>query len=93
MKVIELEKFSFSDMQNLKTVFVNTLTADDKYSLLNRDNLTQPIQILLPQKKKTFFQFYSAFYKSILNFEHFEKNMTVIADVFRNLPTPQNVIR
>ena len=24
-------------------MFVNTLTADDKYSLLNRDNLRQPI--------------------------------------------------
>ena len=27
-------------------LFINTLTADDKYSLLNRDNLTQPIQDL-----------------------------------------------
>ena len=42
-------------------LFVNTLTADDKYSLLNRDNLTQPIQILLSQKQKTFSQFFSAF--------------------------------
>ena len=36
------------------SLFVNTLTADDKYSLLNTDNLTQPIQILLPQKKNFF---------------------------------------
>ena len=35
-------------------MFVNTLTADDKYSPVNRDNLTQPIQILLTQKGKTF---------------------------------------
>ena len=27
-------------------LFINTLTADDKYSLLNRDNLMQPIQDL-----------------------------------------------
>ena len=54
-------------------LFVNTLTADDKYSLLNRDNLTQPIQILLSQKQKTFSQFFSAFLKSTLNFEHFQK--------------------
>ena len=47
-KVIKLEKVSFSDRQNLKTV-LNTLTADDRYSLLNRDNLTQPIHIQLPQ--------------------------------------------
>ena len=54
-------------------LFVNTLTADDKYSLLNRDNLTQPIQILLSQKQKTFSPFLSSFLKSTLNFEHFQK--------------------
>ena len=54
-------------------LFVNTLTDDDKYSLLYRDNLTQPIQILLSQKQKTFSQFFSAFLKSTLNFEHFQK--------------------
>ena len=55
-------------------LFVNTLTADDKYSLVNRDNLTQPIQILLSQKQKTFSEFLSAFLKSKLNFEHFAEN-------------------
>ena len=54
-------------------LFVNTLTDDDKYSLLYRDNLTQPIQILLSQKRKTFSQFFSTFSKSTLNFEHFQK--------------------
>ena len=54
-------------------LFVNTLTADDKYSLLNRDNLTQPIQILLSQKQKTHSRFWFAFLKSTLNFEHFRK--------------------
>ena len=54
-------------------LFVNTLTDDDKYSLLYRDNLTQPIQILLSQKQKTFSEFFSAFLKSTLNFEHFQK--------------------
>ena len=53
-------------------LFVTTLTADDKYSLLNRDNLTQPIQILVPQKQKTFSQFLSAFLKTIWNFKHFQ---------------------
>ena len=33
----------------------------------------QPIQILLSQKQKTFSQFFSAFYKSALNFEHSRK--------------------
>ena len=31
-----------------------TLTVDDKYSLINRDNLTEPIQILLSEKQKAF---------------------------------------
>ena len=51
-------------------MFFNTLTDDDKYSLLYRDNLMQPIQILLSHKKKTFYEFFSAFLKSTLNFEH-----------------------
>ena len=54
-------------------MFVNTLTADDKYSLLNRDNLRQPIWKPLSQKQKTFSQFFLAFPKSTLNFEHFQK--------------------
>ena len=54
-------------------LFVNTLTADDKYSLLNSDNLTQSIQTLLSQKQKTFSQIFSSFLKSTLNFEHFQK--------------------
>ena len=51
-------------------MFVNTLTDDDKYCLLYRDNLTQAIQILLSPKQKTFSQFFPAFLKSTLNFEH-----------------------
>ena len=49
------------------------MTADDKYSLLNRDNLTQPIRTQLSQKQKAFFQFFFAFSKSTLNFEHLPK--------------------
>ena len=55
-------------------LFVNTLTADDKDSLLNRDNLTQPIQMQLSQKQKTFSQFFSEVLICKLNFEHFQKN-------------------
>ena len=54
-------------------LFVNTLSAVDKYSVLNRDNLIQPIQMQLSQKHKTFFGFFSAFLKSCLNFQHFQK--------------------
>ena len=54
-------------------LFVNTLTDDDKYSLLYRDNLTQQIQILLSQKPKTFSQLFSEILKPTLNFAHFQK--------------------
>ena len=50
-----------------------TSTDDEKYSILDRENLTQLIQILLTQKQKTFFHFFSAFFKYILNFAHFLK--------------------
>ena len=53
-------------------LFVNTLSEDDKYSLLYRDNLTQQIQILLSQKPKTFSKFSSEILKPTLNFEHFQ---------------------
>ena len=54
-------------------LFVNTLTADDKYSLLNRNNLTQQIRTQLSQKQKAFYQFCLAFSKSALNLKHFQK--------------------
>ena len=78
---------------NILGLFVNTLSEDDKYCLLYNDNLLQPIQILLSQKQKTFSEFFSPFLKSTLNFERFQKKMTVIADVFPKLPSPKKVIR
>ena len=54
-------------------LLVKTLTDDKKYSLLYRENLTKPIQILLSQKRKNFSHFFSAFLKSTLNFKHFQK--------------------
>ena len=44
-------------------LLVNTLAADEKYPVLNRDNLTIPIQMQLSQKQKTFLQFFTAFLK------------------------------
>ena len=75
-------------------LFLNTLTADRKYPLLNRSNLTQAIQILLSRKQKTSCGFFSAFLKATLNFAHFQKNkMTLIADVFPKLPSLKKIIR
>ena len=78
----------------ISRLFPNTLSADGKYSLLNRDNLTQPIQIQLSRKQKTFSGFFFAFLKSSWNFEHFQKKtkMTLIAEVFPKLQTPKHMV-
>ena len=50
------------------------MTAVDRCSLPNRNNLIQPIHVQLSQKLKTFSRFFSVFSKSRLNFEYFQKN-------------------
>ena len=42
-------------------LFVNALTADDKYFVLNRNNLLQDLQMQLSQKQKHFFNFFFHF--------------------------------
>ena len=54
-------------------LFVYTLAVNDKRYLLNRDKLTQQIQMLLSEKQKTFSEFCFAFLKSILDFKHLPK--------------------
>ena len=49
------------------------MSAVDKCSLPNRDNLMQPIHMQLSQKLKTFSEFFSGFSKSRINLEHFQK--------------------
>ena len=62
-------------------LFVNILRVDEKHYLLNKDNLTEPIQIQLSQKQKTFCEFFFAFLKSIINLNIFQKKMKLIAHV------------
>ena len=54
-------------------MLVNALTVNEKHFMLTRENLTQTIQIQLPEKQKTFSQFSFAFLKCILNFKHLTK--------------------
>ena len=54
-------------------LFVNALTADDKYSGSNMQNLQQQFQTLLSQKQKTFCGFLIAFLKCAWNLDHFKK--------------------
>ena len=51
------------------------------------------VQMHLSQKQKIFSEFFPAFFESALNFEHFQKKMTLIAYVFPKLPTTKNVLR
>ena len=53
--------------------FVNGLTADDKYSSTNMQNLRQQFQTPLSRKQKTFSWFFIAFLKCAWNLEHFQK--------------------
>ena len=54
-------------------LFVNALTADDKYSGSNMQNLPQQFQTPLSQKQKTFSGFFIAFMKCAWNLEHFQR--------------------
>ena len=47
----------------------------------------------LSRKEKTFSQFVSAFLKCRLSFEHFQKKMTLIADLFHKLLIPKSVVK
>ena len=88
-------KNSLLVIQKILRLFVNTLIVDDKHYVLNRHNLTQPSQMELYQKQKTFSEFFFAFSKSILNFKHLPKKrkMTLIADIFLKVSALKNMVR
>ena len=55
--------------------FVNGLTADDKYSGSNMQNLPQQFQTPLSQKQRTFSVFFIAFLKCAWNLQHFQEKV------------------
>ena len=73
-------------------LLVNTLATDEKYPLLNRDNLTIPIQMHLSQKRITIPQFLAVFLKSILNLEHFEKKYDPYSFCISDITDSENVV-
>ena len=75
-------------------VFFNTLPADGKYPVQYCENLQLPIQMQLPQKRKTFSAFFVPFVESTSSFKHSEtKKMMVIANVFPKLQNVENRVR
>ena len=73
-------------------LFVNILTADDKYSCGNMQNLHQQFQTHLSQKQKTFAQFLIALLKYAWNLEHFRKKMSILAYLFPKFLTLKDVV-
>ena len=54
-------------------LFIKALTADDKYSGSNMQNLPQQFQTPASQKQKVFSKFFIPFLKCAWNLEHFQK--------------------
>ena len=92
VKVIELQK-SLLDTWKFFRPFLNTLTANDTYSFNSKDKWMQTIQMHLLQKQNIFSEFFSVVLESALNFQYFQKKMTLIAYVFPKWPTTKNVLR
>ena len=60
VRVVALKK-SLLVIHKFLRLFLNTMTVNDKHYLLDRDNLTEPIQMQLSQKQKIFAQFFFNF--------------------------------
>ena len=74
-------------------LLVNTLAAKEKYPVVNRDNLTISIQMQLSQRRKTFSEFFAAFWKSGVNFECFEKKDDPDSFCISKITDSENVVR
>ena len=74
-------------------LIIKTLRADEMYPVLNRGNLTIPIQMQLSQKQKTFGQFLAEFFKSIKNFEYLKKKDDPHRFSVSEITRSENVIR
>ena len=72
VKVIELQK-CLLDTWKFFRPFLNTLTANDKYSLNSKDKWLQKFQMHLSQTQNIFTEFFFPFFQSALNFGHFQK--------------------
>ena len=78
-------------MQKILGLLVNTLTTDDKYTLLNTDTLTQPIQMQLSKKQKT--KFVQHFRDLDKNLKTLKSKMTIKTDIVLELRTSKDVLR
>ena len=66
-------KKSLLEICKILGLFINTVIAYVKYSVLNREYLTHPVHMQLSQKQRAFPEFFSTFLISKLNFEDIQK--------------------
>ena len=69
------------------------MAADEKYPALTRENLTIPSQMQLSLKQKISSQFFTAFWKSRLNFEDFYKKYDPHRFCIFEITDSENVVR
>ena len=74
-------------------LLVNTLATDEKYPVLNRDNLRIPIQMILSKKQKSCSQFFDAFLKSRSKSRHFERKFDPHRFCISDNTDTENVVR
>ena len=74
-------------------MFINTLTADEKYSVPKKDNLTQPIQMQLSKKQNVFLNLFLDSSNLDQIFNILKKMMIIIAYIVPKLQTAKDVVR
>ena len=74
-------------------LLVNTLAVDEMYVVLNREDITIPIQMQLSQKPNTFPQFLAAFLKFRLNSKYFERKYLPHRFCIFVIKDSENVVR
>ena len=75
---IELEKSALVWSEILR-LFVNTFTADNKYSRCNVHHFAQQVQTPLSQKQKTFVDFYCISEMCMKFTKFWKKKMSILA--------------
>ena len=74
-------------------VFVNTLTANDKYPVQDCDNFPLPTQMQLSEKRKTFSEFFLHFWNLDQILKILKRSMILIVNVFPKLQTVKILVR
>ena len=86
-------KTSFLLPCQISGLLVNTLAADEMYPILNRNNLTIPIEKQLSLKQKSFSEFLGAFLKSTINFKYFVEKDYPHRFCISDISASKNVVR